>query len=164
MNRTLRHLMTAGRSLRRLFPAGTLAGIEAAIRAAEREHSGEIRFAVESCLHFRHLRSGRDARRRALDLFSRLRVWDTAYNNGVLIYLLLADRDIEIVADRGFNGKVTPAEWESVCRCMETEFAAGHFETGALTGIHRVSELIAPHFPPAPGDRNELPDAPVVIR
>lgn len=150
-------------SLRRAFPALTLAAIEGAIRAAERQHSGEIRFAIEGCLHFRHLRARHDAQRRALELFAKLRVWDTAQNNGVLIYLLLADRDIQIVADRGFSGRVTTAEWEAVCRCMEAELRAGQFEAGALAGIRRVSALIARHYPGSLSDRNELPDAPVVI-
>jgi uncharacterized membrane protein len=163
MNRILRHLLTTRWSLRRAFPASSFIAIEAAIRAAEREHSGEIRFAVEACLDLWHLASRREARHRALDLFSTLRVWDTRQNNGVLIYLLLADRDIQIVADRGFGGQVTPAEWEAVCRVMEAEFRAGQFEAGALAGIRRVSALIARHFPPAPNDRNELPDVPVVI-
>jgi uncharacterized membrane protein len=164
MNRVLRHLLTTRWSLRRAFPAPALAAIEAAIRAGEQEHSGEIRFAVENSLDLRDLGSGRVARQRALHLFATLHVWDTAHNNGVLIYLLLADRDIEIVADHGFDGKVTPAEWESVCRCMEVELRAGHFETAALAGIRRASEIITRHFPRIPGDRNELPDEPVVIR
>ena len=163
MPRLLTHLMTTRWSLRRRFPPGTLAAIEAAIREAERQHSGEIRFAIETCLDFRRLWRGRDAAWRALDLFSRLRVWDTQQNNGVLIYLLLADRHIEIVPDRGFAGLVADAEWQVVCRCMETEFRAGHFETGALAGIRRVSVLIGRHFPPSAADRNELPNAPVVL-
>jgi uncharacterized membrane protein len=163
MNRVLRHLLTTRWRLRRSFPASSLQAIELAIRAAEREHGGEIRLAVETCLDLRRLLAGETARQRALDVFSRLRVWDTAGNNGVLIYLLLADNDIEIVADRGFNGLVSAAEWEAACRCMETEFRAGQFEAGALAGVRRVSALIARHFPRSEGDRNELPDRPTVI-
>jgi uncharacterized membrane protein len=149
--------------LRRCFPATTLNAIEAAIRAAESRHSGEIRFAIESALDLRQLRAGIDARRRAQDVFGWLRVWDTAEDNGVLIYLLLAEHDIEIVADRGFNGWVSAEEWEGVCRAMEAELRAGRYEAGALAGIERVSDLVARHFPPGDRDRNELPDAPVVI-
>lgn len=163
MPRLLRHLLTTRWQLRRLFPAATLAAIEAAVRAAEREHSGEIRFAIETCLDLRRLLSGASPRDRARQLFGRLGVWDTRRNNGVLIYVLLAEQDIEIVADRGFDGVVQPAEWQEVCRCMENEFRAGHFEAGALAGIRRVSALIGRHFPAAPGDRNELPDAPAVL-
>ncbi len=163
MQRLLRHLLTTRWCLRRAFPASTLIAIEAAVRAAEREHSGEIRFAIETGLDFRRLCSGGGARHRALEIFARLRVWDTVRNNGVLIYLLLADRDIEIVADRGFDGKVDAEQWREVCRCMETEFGAGQFEAGALAGLRRASAIVARHFPPGDGDRNELPDAPVVI-
>lgn len=163
MQRVLRHLVTTRRSLRRRFPATTLAAIEAAIRAGEATHSGEVRFAVETCLDCRRLLADEAAGQRARELFARLGVWDTARNNGVLIYLLLADHDIEIVADRGFAGRVTDAEWQEVCRCMETEFRAGQFEAGALAGIRRVSALVARHFPREDGDRNELPDTPMLF-
>jgi uncharacterized membrane protein len=163
MNRVLRHLLATRWSLRRTFPPGSLAAIETAIRAAERDHSGEIRFAVESGLHLRELLAGTGARARAIDAFARLGVWNTVRNNGVLIYLLLADRDIEIVADRGFAGKVGEEEWQDVSRCMENEFRAGHFEAGALAGIRRASAIIARHYPPVPDDRDELPNAPELI-
>jgi uncharacterized membrane protein len=163
MNRTLRHLVTTRGALRRAFPASSLAAIESAIRAAESRHTGELRFAIESCLDFRRLVAGTSARDRAVGAFARLGMWDTAQRNGVLIYLLLADRDIEIVADRGFDGRVSAAEWEAVCRAMEAEFRAGRFEAGALAGIRGVSALVARHFPPGDAERNELPDTPVVF-
>ena len=163
MHRLFRHLFTTRWQLRRCFPPATLTAVENAIRAAEGRHSGEIRFAVESKLDLERLRAGVDARARAHELFAAMRVWDTHANNGVLIYLLLAEHDIEIVADRGFNERVGPEEWEAVCHAMEQELRAGRFEAGAIAGIERVSELIARHFPPMPGDRNELPDAPAVI-
>jgi uncharacterized membrane protein len=163
MHRVLRHLFTTRWHLERSFPRATLAAIEAAIRETEKQHSGELRFAIESRLDIARLRTGLDARTRAHELFALLRVWDTHANNGVLIYLLLAERDIEIVADRGFMGKVAEAEWEAICHEMEARFRAGRFEEGTRVAIERVSELIARHFPPLPGDRNELPDAPVVI-
>ena len=100
---------------------------------------------------------------RALDQFSHLRIWDTAHNNGVLIYLLLADRDVEIVADRGINDKVGAEGWETICQEMETEFRAGNFERGVIQGIEAVSRELARHFPPDSQPRNELPDRPVVI-
>lgn len=163
MNRVLRHLTTTRWRLRRDFPDSVLADIEAAIRAGEQSHGGEIRFAIETCLEARQLWAGTTARQRAASLFAGLGVWNTAANNGVLIYLLLAERDIEIVADRGLDGLVTPAEWESACRCMETEFRAGHYRDGALAGISRVSELLTRHFPRLAGDRNELPNRPVLL-
>ena len=163
MRRYLKHLTTMPWRLQRCFPRVTLEAITAAIHAAETRHSGEIRFAIESRLGFAHLRAGVDARSRSHEVFAHRRVWDTHANNGVLIYLLLAERDIEIVADRGFSGKVSDGEWAEVCRSMESDFGAGRFEAGAIAGIERVSELIARHFPPTRDDRNELPDAPVII-
>jgi uncharacterized membrane protein len=164
MHRYLQHLLTTQWQLQRSFPHTTLDAIEAAVRTAETQHSGEICFAIESRLALSRLRAGINARLRAHELFSHLGVWNTHANNGVLIYLLLAEHDIEIVADRGFEGNVAEAEWSEVCRVMESELAAGRFEAGALAGIERVSGLIARHFPPRPDDRNELPDAPVIIR
>jgi uncharacterized membrane protein len=103
------------------------------------------------------------ARGRALDVFSQLRIWDTAHNNGVLIYLLLADRDVEILADRGIDALVSTAEWQNICDMMEAEFRRGNFEAGVIEGIEAVSQQLAKHFPKRGTDRNELPDAPVVI-
>ena len=96
-------------------------------------------------------------------MFSQLRIWDTADNNGVLIYLLLADRDVEIVADRGIDAHVGAAGWETICKAMEAEFRAGNFAGGAIEGIDAVSRLLASHFPRHGGGKNELPDAPVVM-
>jgi uncharacterized membrane protein len=92
-----------------------------------------------------------------------LRVWDTAHNNGVLISLLLADHDVEIVADRGIDAKVGAAGWENICRTMEADFHAGDFERGVIRGIGAVSREMAAHFPQSAGGSNELPDAPVVM-
>ena len=102
-------------------------------------------------------------RGRALDIFSHLRVWDTAHNNGVLIYLLLADRIVEIVADCGIDAKVGAAGWNKICADMEADFKAGKFESGVIRGIEAVSKQLAAHFPKHGRGRNELPDAPVVI-
>ena len=103
------------------------------------------------------------ARERALDLFSHLRIWDTAHNNGVLIYLLLADRNVEIIADRGIDARVGQAGWDAICRDMETEFRPGQFERGVINGIEAVSRHLATHFPPDGLPHNELPDQPVVM-
>ena len=134
-----------------------------AIKAGEATHSGEIRFVVEGALDGAPLFRNQPARERALDIFSQLRIWDTAHNNGVLIYLLLADRDFEIVADRGIDAKVGAAGWEKICAEMESDFRAGDFERGVIKGIEAVSRLMAQHFPAERGGRNELPDAPVVM-
>jgi uncharacterized membrane protein len=140
-----------------------LAAIEAAIKAGEATHSGQVRFVVEGALDGRPLFRNQPARERALDIFSELRIWDTAHNNGVLIYLLLADRDVEIVADRGIDAKVGTAGWEKICAAMEVDFRARNFEGGAIKGIAAVSHALAAHFPRSGGGVNELPDAPVVI-
>jgi uncharacterized membrane protein len=158
-----RHLLHHRWRERRIFTPKVLARIEQAIRAGEATHSGQVRFVVEGALDGAPLFRNQPPRERALDIFSRLRIWDTAHNNGVLIYLLLADRDVEIIADRGIDAHVGAAGWETICRAMEKEFRAGLFEHGVIKGIEQVSRLLAQHFPPEPGHRNELPDAPVVI-
>lgn len=140
-----------------------MAAIEKAIAASEKQHIGEIRLAVEAALDGAALFAGQSARSRALDVFSQLRVWDTEHNNGVLIYLLLADRNIEIVADRGINARVPAQEWEAICRRMEAALARGDFTAGIIAGIEEVSRHLALHFPARAGDANELPDKPVVL-
>jgi uncharacterized membrane protein len=158
-----RHLLEHRWRLRRIFPRQVLANIERAIKASEATHSGQIRFVVEGALDGTPLFRNQTARARALDIFSRLRIWDTAHNNGVLIYLLLADRDFEIIADRGIDSKVGAAGWEKICAEMEAEFRAGNFERGVIKGIEAVSRQLAVHFPAQGASRNELPDAPVVL-
>lgn len=161
--RLIAHLTHTRLALRRTFPQSTLSAIEAAVRADEARHSGQICFAIEGALDWAELRAGHDARARALELFSHLRVWDTERNNGVLIYLLLADRDVEIVADRGIHRSAGDAAWEQICRVMEAHFRAGRFEQGALEGIQLVGDVLARHFPHTGEPRNELPDRPVIL-
>lgn len=158
-----RHLIEHRWRVRRDFPPRVLAAIEQAIRDGEATHSGQIRFVVEGALDGVPLFRNQPARERALDVFSHLRIWDTHHNNGVLIYLLLADRDVEIVADRGIDMKVGAAGWEAICREMEADFRAGRFQLGVIKGIAAVSRELAKYFPPTPGGLNELPDRPVVI-
>ena len=158
-----RHLLHHHWWARHYFPPKVLAAIEQAIKAGEAVHSGQVRFVVEGALDGKPLFRNQPARERALDVFSQLRIWDTVHNNGVLIYLLLADRDVEIVADRGIDARVGTAGWEKICVAMETEFRAGQFESGVIRGIEAVSRLLAVHFPSTGVGRNELPDAPVVI-
>jgi uncharacterized membrane protein len=158
-----KHLLEHRWRVRRIFPPGVLAAVEQAIKAGEATHSGQVRFVVEGALDGAPLFRNQSARARALDIFSHLRIWDTAHNNGVLIYLLLADRDVEIIADRGIDAKVGAAGWEKICKAMETEFRAGHFKGGVIKGIEAVSRQLAAHFPRQGGGRNELPDTPVVM-
>src|SRR3954462_15254258 len=130
-----RHLLANRARVRAAFPPRTLQAIEHGIKASEATHSGQIRFVVEGALDGAPLLRNQSARARALDVFSQLRIWDTAHNNGVLIYLLLADRVFEILADRGIDAKVDNAEWQNICAMMEAEFGKGNFEAGVLNGI-----------------------------
>jgi uncharacterized membrane protein len=163
IKRITRHLLQHHWRANQVFPKGVLDRIEQAIKRGEASHSGQVRFVVEGALDGGPLFRNQPARERALDVFSHLRIWDTAHNNGVLIYLLLADRDVEIVADRGIDAKVGAGRWEQICRAMEAEFASGQFERGVIGGIEAVSQELARHFPPQGPHRNELPDAPVVM-
>src|SRR5664279_5971239 len=138
-----RHLLEEHWRVRRIFTPKVLAAIEQAIKAGEATHSGQVRFVVEGALDGRPLFRDQPARERALDIFSDLRIWDTAHNNGVLIYLLLADRKVEIVADRGIDAKVGASGWQKVCAAMETDFKAGNFEAGAIRGIGAVEKQLA---------------------
>jgi uncharacterized membrane protein len=163
LGRFFRHLFMPPWAWRRAFPQATLDAIEAAIRASETAHSGEIRFAVENSLPATLAWRGTTGRARAIEVFSNLRVWDTEHNSGVLIYLLLADHDIEIVADRGIAAQVDPAAWEAVAQAMEAAFRDGEFERGALAGIAQVSALLAQNFPPAGHNPDELANRPVIL-
>lgn len=158
-----KHLLGNRTRVRKAFPPQALKRIEDAIKASEARHAGQIRFVVEGALDGRPLLAGQSARERALDLFAHLRIWDTEHNSGVLIYLLLADRDVEIVADRGIDAKVGAERWHEVCSIMETAFRQGHFEQGVLSGIERITTELATHFPARGVHRNELPDPPVVL-
>jgi len=162
-SRILRHLLSPQWRVARSFPPAAMAAVERAITQSEIRHGGQIRFAVEHALDTGALLRGLSARERALQVFSTLNVWDTEHNNGVLIYLLLADRNVEIIADRGIHGRVGAQGWEAVCREMESAFRAGHFEQGVLNGIERVSGLLEGHFPRTNHGQNELPDRPVVL-
>ena len=161
--RILKHLCTTGLHLRRRFPRATLDTIEQEIAKSEALHNGELRFAIETALDLPPLLHGLSSRQRAFDIFSRLRVWDTEMNSGVLIYLLLVDHKVEIVADRGIAAKVDQADWEMVCREMERAFRAGDFKGGAIVGVQRISALLAQHFPPETRNPNELPNKPYIL-
>jgi uncharacterized membrane protein len=158
-----KHLLEHRWRARRTFPPEALALIERTIKAGEETHSGQVRFVVEGALDGKPLFKDQSARERALDIFSQLRIWDTAHNNGVLIYLLLADRKVEIVADRGIDAKVGAAGWEKICKLMEADFKADNFAGGVVKGIQAVSRQLAAHFPKHGAGPNELPDKPVVI-
>ncbi|QOJ23391.1 MAG: TPM domain-containing protein [Gammaproteobacteria bacterium] len=162
--RILRHLLTGHLTQRRVFPATSLAAIEYAIQQSEKKHGGEICFAVEAALNTIPLLKNQTARQRAIEVFSQLRVWDTEQNNGVLIYLLLADRTVEIIADRGIHAKVSQSEWENICRAMESAFRQQQFEAGVIAGIDAIGTHLQKYYPFDPGkDLNELTNKPVVL-
>ncbi len=157
-----RHAVTDRGHVTRAFPPAALDRIEQAIAVAEARHAGQIVFAIEPALPVGRVLAKLAPRERALEIFGLLRVWDTEDNNGVLVYLLLADRDVEIVADRGIHRHVGDAAWQDVCARMEAAFRDGRYEEGALAGVEAISDLLARAFPRGAGS-NELPNRPVVI-
>lgn len=163
LRRITMHLIANRSRVKASLRRDALRRIEAAITASERRHGGQIRFVAEGALDGRALFTDQSARERAIDLFSALRVWDTELNNGVLIYLLLADRTVEIVADRGINRRVEPGAWQAICENMQRAFASAEFERGIIEGIAAITVLLAAHFPPQAGQPNELPDRPIQL-
>jgi len=164
IRRLWRHLCTDRATVRRAFPKASLQRIEALIAEGEGGHRGQVRFAVEAALPLARLLKGARPRERALEVFASLRIWDTAENCGVLVYLLLGDHDVEIVADRGIHAQVGAAAWEAICRTMEKAFRAGRFGEGVEAGLAEINALLIRHYPREgrpPG--NELADRPVLL-
>jgi len=164
LKRLLRHLFAP--RVRKIFPQEVLDRITQAVADGERRHSGEVVFAIETRLSLHKILRNLPARAWAEEAFAHLRVWDTEANNGVLIYLLMADRRLEIVADRGLTGKISGEQWREVAENMEKLLAAGKPGDAAVSGIEAVSALLAKHFP-RDVDResaNELPDEPRVLK
>ena len=161
--RIFHHLFAEG-TARGHFPSRVLDTIQQAIASGERRHQGQVCFAAEGALPLTELWRGCTPLERAQAVFAHLRVWETAHNNGVLIFVLLADHAIEIVADRGIAAKVDAAAWRSICAQMQQRFAAGEFERGAIEGVAAVSAILAQHFPADGAPRaNELPDRPIIL-
>ncbi len=163
IKRIAKHLLMTHWQVRRSFPRETLLAIEQAIAASESTHIGQLRFAVEGALSFAALTKGLTARERAIEVFSQLHVWDTEHNNGVLIYLLLADRCVEIVADRGIHARVPQKEWDAICREMEVAFRRSEYQRGVIAGIQAIGQHLERHFPAREGGENELHDKPVIL-
>ena len=161
--RIVKHLLVPHWVALRSFAVPVLGNIESAIGRSEAKHGGELRFVVEGGLQPVELLRDQSPRGRAIELFAQLRVWDTEHNSGVLIYVQLVDRRIEIVADRGINARVEQASWDGICRRMEAAFRQRRFEQGSLAAIDEVTALLAQHFPPAGTNPNELSDKPVVL-
>ena len=162
--RLFKHRLLDERDAQRVLGPEARTRIQARVAAREERHSGEIRVMVEAGLPLSYLRRNAAARERAVAMFGRFRVWDTEHNNGVLIYLLLAEHAIEVVADRGLNRHVDPARWQRITATMQAAFQRGQFEAGLNEAIDAVDALLLQHFALAPGqvNPNELPDAPVL--
>ncbi|BDB29309.1 TPM domain-containing protein (plasmid) [Cupriavidus sp. P-10] len=163
VKRIARHLLMTHWRVGRAFPQDVLTTVEQAIATSETNHIGQLCFVVEGALSLASLFQGLSARERALEVFSQTRVWDTEHNNGVLIYLLLADRSVEIVADRGIHAKVGDPEWDTICRAMEASFRGRQYRRGVITGIQAISQHLEQHFPCQPNKLNELSDKPVLL-
>lgn len=146
-----------------MFARSDLAAIGDAVTACEKAHRGELRFVVEASLPLTALWRDQAPRARAVDLFSALRVWDTEENSGILIYVHLVDRKVEILADRGIAARVAQADWDAICRGMEQSFAEGQWRQGAVQAVTRAGGLLASHFPARIDNPNELPDQPLVL-
>lgn len=163
LGRLLRHLLITRFSTRRRFPPAVREAIEQAIKDCEARHAGEIRFVVETAFDLPELWHDLAPRKRALQLFGQLGVWDTAHNNGVLIYVDVADRVVEIIADRGIAARVPQTEWGAVCRQMERHYREGRFREGSIVGILGVGALLGRHFPGKTPGGQELPEQPVLL-
>jgi len=163
LQRLLTHLLTTRWSTRRHFTPAVREVIETAVRDCEAHHAGEIRFVVETAFDLPELWHDLAPRQRALQLFGQLGVWNTEHNNGVLIYVLMADRAVEIIADRGIAGRISQAEWDTVCARMQAEFRAGRFQEGSVAGIAAIGVLLGRHFPGESRGGQELPDQPVLL-
>ena len=161
--RVVRHLLANRWTLTRRFPAATLDAIEGAVAASETQHRGEVRFAIEAGLDWPALWRDKTSRDRAHEVFAELRVWDTKEKNGVLVYVLLAERDVEIVADRGLDERVSAEEWEAVCTTIEQAFGAGRWRDGALDGVAGITQLLAREFPSAGANADEQPNRPHIL-
>ena len=162
--RLLKHLWLDEDDTARAIPPELVERLARRVAASERRHTGEVRIYVEAGLPLSYLLRGAKPRERAVAMFGKLRIWDTEQNNGVLIYLLLAEHAIEIVADRGVARHVPHEQWQAVVEHMRAAFRAGRFEDGLTQALEEVSALLVQHFPAAPGaaNVNELPDAPVL--
>ena len=163
IGRIFKHLLAPRWLAARYFGPALAAEVGAAVVVAESNQRGELRFVVEGPIPFVYLWHERNARQRADDLFANLRVWDTEENSGVLIYVQLVDHCVEILADRGVAAKVPQAEWDAICRSMESAFKSADYRAGALSAIKRAGELLEQYFPAVERNPNELADQPVLL-
>ncbi len=163
LQRIWRHWLASLHPARRLLPPAALAQIEAEVRAAEQAHEGQIRIAIETALSLPQLWNGLQARERALQLFASLHVWDTTHNNGVLIYILLADRSVEIIADRAVAQRIAEAEWRALCADIAAQCGRGEYAAACCMAVRGVGQRLARLYPAPGGDGNELPIQPILL-
>jgi uncharacterized membrane protein len=163
LKRFFRHVWMSPIQVKRAYPQTTLTAIEQAVAKSEKNHRGQVRFVVEAELTTGQLWAGMSARQRAVDVFSAMRVWDTAENNGVLVYVLLADRKVEIVADRGIQQHVGDERWRAICKELELHYSKGDFVTGSVTTIEKISAELTHYFPANGETKNEQCDKPILI-
>jgi uncharacterized membrane protein len=157
------HLVASSAALARRFPSHVLTAIEDGVEASEKRHRAEIRVAIETALDLRALWRVKSPRQRALEVFAELEIWNTRERNGVLIYILLAERDVEIVADVGFDGRVEQPEWSAVCEHIERDFGLGRWRDGVLAGLEAVTALATREFPATEPSPNEQQNRPAIF-
>ncbi|MEP7156436.1 MAG: TPM domain-containing protein [Betaproteobacteria bacterium] len=163
LKRFFRHVWMSPLIVKRSFSSSVLDDIERAVGMGEKTNRGQVRFVVEAELTTGQLWAGITSRQRALDVFSSLRVWDTEENNGVLVYVLLADRKVEIIADRGIHRHVGEERWNAICRELELHYRRRDFSSGSVVAVQKISAELAFYFPATGVNNNEQPDRPVVM-
>ncbi|GAB3538941.1 TPM domain-containing protein [Noviherbaspirillum agri] len=161
--RLFRHLRTTTASGRRAFPESTLKAIEEAITHGETTHRAEVRIVVEPSLPMQAVLNGMSPRERARELFAQYHVWDTEENCGVLVYINLADHQVEIVADRGVGRVVGVDEWEAICRTMTKGFAHGEYHRSVIAALEALNALLQKHYPDDGSMHNQLSNKPVML-
>ena len=163
LSRLIKHLFSHGCKVGSHFSSKDLEVITKAISESESQHTGQICFAVEGAMDMPSLFKNQSSRECAIEVFSRLKVWDTEHNNGVLIYVLIADHAVEIISDRGINKRVDPNEWQAICHDIESKFAQGSYQQGVLSGIDKLTQVLHQHFPRTSSSTNEISDIPVIL-
>lgn len=166
LTRTLRHLTTTRRAGRKAFPVDTLKAIQSAIAEGETQHRAEVRLIVEPALDLYAAATGMTSRQRARELFTLYGIWDTEENCGVLIYINLADHQVEIIADRGITRDVPKEVWHTVCRTMTDGFAQQMYHDSAIAGLKQLNALLREHFPERTEEveqQNQLPNRPILL-
>ena len=162
-SRLKKHLFTTSAAGHETFPRLTLKAIEAVITDGERRHRAEVRLIIEHALPWKEILRDTSARQRAMDLFARYRVWDTEENCGVLVYINLADRKVEIVADRAVARLIVQEEWDAVCRTMTEGFAREAFRDSTAAAIEQLNTLLQEHYPARGAHPNQLANHPILL-